>query len=84
MHFLYSYKKRNLNFQIIFFFKKRMKINANLEIVNNLAIKTGYKSASRSIYSQLSLAKDQSSNKYFLIINNTKKAVADKFKVIYF
>ena len=84
MHFLYSYKKRNLNFQDIFFFKKRMKINANLEIVNNLAIKTGYKSASRSIYSQLSLAKDQSSNKYFLIINNTKKAVADKFKVIYF
>jgi hypothetical protein len=60
-----------------------MKINANLEIVNNLAIKTGYKSASRSVYSQLSLAKDQSSNKYFLIINNTKKAVADKFKVIF-
>lgn len=59
-----------------------MRINANLEIVNNLAVKTGYKSASRSYYSQLSLAKDQNSNKYFLIINNTKKTVADKFKVI--
>lgn len=58
-----------------------MKINANLEIVNNLAVKTGYKAASRSYYSQLSLAKDQNSNKYFLIINNTKKPVADKFKV---
>ena len=59
-----------------------MKINANLEIINNLAVKTGYKAASRSLYSQLSLAKDQNTSKYYLIVNNTKKAVADKFKVI--
>ena len=60
----------------------KMKISAHLEIVNNLAVKTGYKTASKSCYSELSLAKDQASNKYFLIVSNTKKTAPDKFKVI--
>jgi len=58
-----------------------MKFNSHLEIINNLAVRTGHKSTSRSYYSQLSLGKDPSSGKYFLIINNTAKPVADKFKL---
>ncbi len=59
-----------------------MKINSHVEIINNLAVNTGHKSTSRSYYSQLSLAKDPTSLKYFLIITNTKKPVADKFRVL--
>ena len=58
-----------------------MKLNAHLEIINNLAIKSGLNSKSKTYYSTLSLAKDQSSGKYFLIVNNTKKPIADKFRV---
>lgn len=55
-----------------------MKLEANLEILNNLA--HGFRK-NPPAYSHLSLAKDQNSSKYYLIINNTKKPVADKFRV---
>ncbi len=55
-----------------------MKLDAHLEIVNNLAI--GYK-GSRSCLSKLSLAKVQDSTQYFLITNNTKKPSAEKYKL---
>ena len=58
-----------------------MKLDANLEIINNLASVKGYKK-NPTVYSQISFAKDSSSGKHFLIINNTKKPHADKFKVI--
>lgn len=58
-----------------------MKLNAHLEIINNQAYKAGLKSTTRFYYSTLSLAKDQKSNQYFLIVNNTKKPIADKFKL---
>ena len=57
-----------------------MKLNATLEIINILANSKGHKSSNKPCYSQLSLAKDQ--NRYYLIVNNTKKPNADKFKVI--
>jgi len=59
-----------------------MKLNAQLEIVNNSAVKSGVKGKNKTYLSTFSLAKDQKSNQYFLIVNNTKKPVADKFKVI--
>ena len=55
-----------------------MKLDATLEIINNIA--TGFKK-NPACFSQLSLAKDQHS-RYFLIVNNTKKPTADKFRVI--
>ena len=55
-----------------------MKLDATLEIINNIA--AGYRK-NPACFSQLSLAKDQNS-KYFLIVNNTKKPTADKFRVI--
>ena len=61
-----------------------MKLNATLEIINNTAVQTGVKSKRQSYFSSLSLAKDQKSGNYFLIINNTKKSIADKFRVIFF
>ncbi len=58
-----------------------MKLDAHLEIVNNLA--NGFRK-NQSLYSQLSFAKDNQSNKYVLLIKNTKKPNADKFRVINF
>ena len=55
-----------------------MKLDAHLEIVNNLA--NGFRK-NQSLYSQLSFAKDTQSNKYVLLIKNTKKPNADKFRV---
>ena len=55
-----------------------MKLDAHLEIVNNLA--NGFRK-NQSLYSQLSFAKDNQSNKYVLLIKNTKKPNADKFRV---
>lgn len=55
-----------------------MKLDATLEIINNIA--TGFRK-NPACFSQLSLAKDQNS-KYFLIVNNTKKPTADKFRVL--
>jgi hypothetical protein len=57
-----------------------MKLEANLDVVNNLAHKKGY-TKSPACFSQLSFCKDAASNKYFLIVNSTKKPTADKYRV---
>ena len=58
-----------------------MKLDAHLEIINNLASTKGFKK-NPSYHSQLSFAKDSNSGKHFLIITNAKKPNADKFRVI--
>ena len=58
-----------------------MKLTAHLEIINKIAEQSGVKSKRQSYLSTMSLAKDQKSGQYFLIVNNTKKAIADKFRV---
>jgi hypothetical protein len=58
-----------------------MKLTAHLEIINNIAEKSGVKSKRQSYLSTMSLAKDQKSSNYFLIVNNTKRPVAEKFRV---
>lgn len=57
-----------------------MKLEAHLELINNLASKSGYKK-SPSVYCQLSLAKDPNSSKCYLIVNNNKKPAPDKYRV---
>lgn len=59
-----------------------MKLNAQLEIINNTAVQKGVKSKRQSYFSSLSIAKDQKFGNYYLIINNTKKSVADKFRLL--
>ncbi len=58
-----------------------MKLTAYLEIINMIAEKKGVKSKRESHLSTMSLAKDQKSGNYFLIVNNIKKPIADKFRV---
>ena len=60
-----------------------MKFSSYCEIINNVAVRTGMgaKSKRQNYLSTLTFAKDQASGKYYLIINNTKKPIADKFKV---
>lgn len=62
-----------------------MKLDADLEIINNIAASRGYKNGkNQTFYSQLSFAKDQSAGRHYLIVNNTKKPTADKFRVTCF
>ncbi|RNA36408.1 leucine-rich repeat 1 [Brachionus plicatilis] len=57
-----------------------MKLEAHLEVINPLANRKGYKK-SLSILSQLSLAKDPSSSKCYLIVNDNKKPSPDKYRI---
>jgi hypothetical protein len=57
-----------------------MKLEANLEVVNNMANHKGYKKVP-PCFCQLSFAKDSASNKFFLIVNSTKKPTVDKYRV---
>ncbi len=59
-----------------------MKLEANLEVVNNMANHKGYKKVP-PCFCQLSFAKDSASNKFFLIVNSTKKPHADKYRVVH-
>jgi hypothetical protein len=60
-----------------------MKLEASLEVINNLASHKGYKKVPAS-FCQLSFAKDPNAGKYFLIVNSTKKPSADKYRVPFF
>lgn len=57
-----------------------MKLEANLEIVNNLACKKGYRK-NTSCFSNLTIGKDSNSNKYYLIVTSSKNPTGDKFKI---
>ena len=57
-----------------------MKLEANLEIINNVVNQGGYKK-SPPTFCQLAFVKDSGSNKYLLIVNSTKKPTADKYRV---
>ena len=58
-----------------------MRLDAKLEIINNLASKNGYKK-DPAASCQISLAKDSNSNNKYMIVTNSKKPLGDKFKVI--
>jgi hypothetical protein len=57
-----------------------MKLEANLEIVNNLACKKGFRK-NPPCFSNITIGKDPNSNKYYLIVSSSKNPTGDKFKV---
>lgn len=58
-----------------------MKLDAELEILNNLAATKGFKNKNQTFFSQLSFAKDSNASRYFLFVNSTKKPAGDKFRL---
>ena len=55
-----------------------MKLEATLEIVNNLACKSGFRK-NLPCSSQISVGKDQ--NKYYILVSSSKNPSGDKFRV---
>lgn len=57
-----------------------MKLDAKLEITNNLASKKGFRRDPASVC-QISVAKEANSNKYYMFVNSSKNPTGDKFRV---
>ncbi len=58
-----------------------MKLEAYLEVVNHSSQACGFKNTSKPVFSELTCAKDSSSNKYVLLVNSAKKNSISKYKV---